>query len=228
MNSGMTLVELMISLTISSLLILSLYSMYSLFSVNYLDTRGSWYCMQSLRNSVIQIDADIRQCACLLPQDLKVACAKNSLFISGPSITSGYSGLELHAKAPPPYYSVVRTSSGKGITIDTVDIDGNDTPDYRADLGIISDSGPSVISHGYSMGNLTIPLTSPIVAKEGDRLVPSVHYELRGDGLYRNSQLLAEAIRAFDARVVGHEITIDLTASHNNEKKTLSCTYHIF
>jgi hypothetical protein len=184
--------------------------------------------MQSIRCSVIQIDADLKQCACLLPQDLKVACTKGSLFISGACITSGYSGLELHRKSPPPYFSVIRAVSGSGMTLDAVDIDGNGTPDYRAGLGVITDSGPSVISNGYSRGSLTVTLSKPLSAKAGMRVVPSVHYELRGDGLYRNSQLLAESIRAFEARVSGCEVVIDLTASHNNQEKRLSYAYRIF
>ncbi len=227
MDKGVSLVELMISLTISTIIILAVYSMYSLFSKGYLDSRDHWYCMQSLRNALIQIDSDLKQCAFLLPQDLKIAPREGSLFIAGAPVTSSYPGLNVHGKYPPPYYSVIQSSTDSGITLDTIDVDYNNTADYRADLGIITDSGPYVISHGYSEGNMLVSLTTPPTVKAGDRSVPSVHYELKKDGLYRNAQLLAEAITAFDSTVTGKTVTILLTARHNGEEKSTSYRYEL-
>jgi hypothetical protein len=227
MNRGISLVELLLSLAISTMVILGLCTMFALFTRGYRETREGWYCMQSLRSACAQIDADVKQCAFLLPQDLKVACSQGSLFIAGAPVTSGYSGISLHGKAVPPYFSVVQQSTGSSIGLDSVDIDEDSTPDYWADLGIITDSGPFVISHGYSRGNTFITLASPHRIIAGDRSVPSNHYELREDGLYRNSQLLAEAITAFNAQVADHELTVHLVASHNGEKKDISYTYHL-
>ncbi len=227
MDKGISLVELMISLTISTILILAVYSMYSLFTKGYLDSRDHWYCMQSLRNALIQIDSDLKQCAFLLPQDLKIASGKGSLFIAGAPVTSSYSGLNVHRKYPPPYFSIIQSSAAGTITLDSIDIDQDNTPDYWADLGIITDSGPYVISRGYSRGNAVIPLTAQPQVKAGDRSVPSVHYELKEDGLYRNAQLLAEAVTAFDAAITGKTVTILLTARHNGEEKRTSYRYEL-
>lgn len=227
MNKGVSLVELMISLTISTVLILAVYSMYSLYTKGYLDSRDNWYCMQSLRSSLVQLDSDLKQCAFLLPQDLKIASQKDSLFIAGAPVTSSYSGVSVHGKYPPPYFSIIQSSTAGSITLDTIDIDQDNTPDYRADLGIITDSGPYVISRGYSRGNAMVPLTLQPQVKAGDRSVPSVHYELKGDGLYRNAQLLAEAITGFDATITGKTVTILLTARHNGEEKRTSYRYEL-
>ncbi|HNY64354.1 MAG TPA: hypothetical protein PKM41_02880 [Deltaproteobacteria bacterium] len=227
MNRGVSLVELMLSLTIGTFLILVLFSMYALISKGYRESRDEWYCMQSLRSAIAQIDADLKQCALLLPQDLKVACADGSLFIAGAPVTSGYPGISLHSENSPPYYSVVQGSRGTTISLDSLDVDSQGSPDYWADLGIISDSGAYVISHGYSRGTSPIPLKSTPRVQAGDRTVPSNHYELKEDGLYRNAQLLAEAIREFDARVTGNTLTIRLLASHNGEKKDISLSYHL-
>jgi hypothetical protein len=113
--------------------------------------------MQSLRGAFIQIDADVKQCALLLPQDLKVAWSGGSLFIAGAPVTSAYSGIGLDGSTAPPYCSVVRSSTSRSVELDSVDIDGNSAPDYWADLGIITDSGPSVISHNYSRENTLVP-----------------------------------------------------------------------
>lgn len=227
MERGLSLVELLVSLTISTILILAIYSVYSLVTKGYIDSRDSWYCMQSLRSSLIQIDSDLKQCAYLLPQDLKVACKKNSLFISGAPVSSSYSGLSLHSKISPPYFSVIRSSDTRNIELDTIDIDQNNTPDYCANLGIITDSGPYVISNGFKQKSAVIPLTSHPNVKKGDRSVPSVHYELKNDGLYRNAQLLAEGVRAFDAKVNGKSLILELKACHNGEAKSLSYTYEL-
>lgn len=227
MNRGFSLVELLLSLTLSTMVILVLCTMYACFSKGYRETRDGWRCMQSLRSAFAQIDADVKQCALLLPQDLKVAWSGGALFIAGAPVTSGYSGVALQENAAPPYCSVVRECSGRVVELDSVDIDGNSTPDYWADLGIITDSGPCVISHGYSRGVTLISLASSPVIKAGDRAVPSNHYELKEDGLYRNSQLLAEDISAFDASIAGTRLTISLTAGHNDEKKDISYTYYL-
>jgi hypothetical protein len=227
MNRGMSLVELLLSLTISTVVILVLCSMYALISKGYRESREGWYCMQSLRSAIVQIDADLKQCAFLLPQDLKVACDRGSLFIAGAPVTSVYPGISLHPKAAPPYYSVVRSCRGNTIGLDSVDVDQEGSPDYWADLGIITDSGPYVITHGYSRGMSSIPLQCAPKIQAGDRSVPSNHYELKEDGLYRNAQLLAEAIHAFDAHVTGNVLSIHLQASHNGEKKDISLTYHL-
>lgn len=227
MNRGMSLVELLLSLTICTFVILVLGGMYALFSKGYREMRDSSYCMQSLRSACVQIDADVKQCALLLPQDLKVACAQNALFIAGAPSTSGYSGVSVRPGSAPPYYSIVRQSLGSSVSLDSVDIDGDSTPDYWADLGIITDSGPCVISHGYSRGSTSLSLAAPRRIQAGDRSVPSNHYELKDDGLYRNSQLLAEAITEFDAHAEGNELFIHLLACHNDERKELSLSYHL-
>ena len=227
MNRGMGLVELMLSLTIGTMVILVLCTMYALFSKSYGETKEAWHCMQSLRSAFVQIDSDVKQCSLLLPQDLKLAWDGGALFIAGATATSSYPGVSLGGDAPPPYYSIVRTCLGPTVGLDSVDIDGNGTPDYRADLGVITDSGPCVISHGYSRGNATLSMAFPHRIQPGDRMVPSNHYRLREDGLYRNAQLLAEAITAFDAHVAGNELTISLLARSNGTQKDLSCTYHL-
>lgn len=227
MNRGMSLVELMLSLTIGTMVILVVCTMYALFSKCYGETKEAWYCLQSLRSAFVQIDSDVKQCSFLLPQDLKLAWDGGTLFIAGAPATSAYSGVSLNGGAPPPYYSIVQTSLGPAVGLDSVDIDEDGTPDYRADLGVITDSGPCVISHGYSRGNATLSMASSHRIRPGDRSVPSNHYQLREDGLYRNAQLLAEAITAFDAHVAGNELTIHLLARHNGKQKDLTYTYRL-
>jgi hypothetical protein len=227
MNRGMSLVELLLSLSLSTIVILVLGTMFALFTQSYRETRDGWYCMQSLRSACAQIDADVKQCALLLPQDLKVVCSGHALFVAGAPVTSGYPGLSLQEKTAPPYYSVAQEGAGSSIGLDSVDINGDSTPDYWADLGIITDSGAYVISHTYSRGSISLSLTSPHRIRTGDRSVPSNHYELKEDGLYRNAQPLAEAITAFDTRMAGKKLTIHLLASHNDEKRDISYTYHL-
>jgi prepilin-type N-terminal cleavage/methylation domain-containing protein len=227
MKRGLTLVELLLSITIASILLLTLFSVYSLTSGMYRETRGSWYCMQSLRSAIIQLDADLKQCACLLPQDMKIACADNALFISGTPLTSSYSGITIHRKLPPPYFSTIRSLSGSIITLDAVDIDFDGAADYWADLGIITESGPCVISHGYSRGNTAIPLASVHLGNIGERAVPSIHYELKEDGLYRNNQLLAEAICSFETQMSGNDVILFLKACYHGEEKDISYTYRL-
>lgn len=228
MNRGISLVELLISLTISSTLILVLYGMYSFFMKDYILSRDSWYCMQSLRNAFIHIDADFKQRACLMPQDLSIAVKNGSLFISGIPVTSSHSGIKLSENAQPPYFSVIRSSSKEGVTLDRVDIDADGTDDYWEDLGVITDSGPYVISGRYSRGRLSIPLTPKPDVRQGDRIVPAVHYELKNDGLYRNAQLLAEAVIGFDVEVSGQNVNISLKAGHHGREKTISYTYSLY
>jgi hypothetical protein len=227
MNRGVSLLELLLSLFISTVIVLALYTMYALFSKSYRETRESWYCMQSLRSACAQIDADVRQCALLLPRDLMVACSRDSLFIAGSPVTSQYPGLTLHGKAAPPYFSVVKRAGGSFMELDTVDLNGDSAPDYWADLGVITDSGPGVISHDYSRGSPSLSLAVPLMVRAGDRSVPSNHYELRAGGLYRNSQLLAEAITAFNARFSGGELTVSLMAGHHGAKKDVTFTYRL-
>lgn len=227
MKRGLTLVELMLSITIASILILTLFSIYTLIAGTYRETRGGWYCMQSLRSSILQIDSDLKQCACLLPQDMRVVCRENALFISGIPVTSSHSGIGINSKTPPPYFSTVQSLSGNVVTLDTADIDFDGTADYWADLGIITESGAYVIAHGYSRGSTAVPLTSIPSVYIRERVVPSVHYELKAGGLYRNNQLLAEAVCHFEARLEGDDVIVFVKACYDGEEKSLSYTYCI-
>jgi prepilin-type N-terminal cleavage/methylation domain-containing protein len=227
MNKGLSLVELLISMSISSVLILILLSMNTLSAKNYSEVRDSWYCMQSIRNTLLILDMDLMRCACLMPQDLKIAQAEDELFIAGVPVTSSHSGLKPPQKLPPPLYSVALASNDRSILLDTIDIDADSTPDYWADLGIITDSGAFVLSHSYSRGNTLIPLTSDALTNVGDRIVPAIHYELRADGLYRNSQLIAEAISIFNSVIDGTTLTIQIQANHNGALKNASYTFSI-
>ena len=222
MNKGLSLVELLVSMTITSVLVLALFSMNLLCAGTYTDVRDSWYCMQSLRNALLLLDRDLTQCACLMPQDLKVALAGNQLFIAGIPVTSTHSGLSLSNKYAPPLYSVVRSTSDRSLVVDTIDIDADSVSDYWADLGIITDSGPYVIAHTYSRGNTMVPITTEAATSTGDRIVPAIHYELRSDGLYRNAQLIAEAIRGFDMTMEEDLLTIRLQAGYNHVQKQIS------
>ena len=47
MNRGMGLVELMLSLTLGTMVILVLCTMYALFSKSYGETKGAWHCSHS-------------------------------------------------------------------------------------------------------------------------------------------------------------------------------------
>ncbi len=222
MNKGLSLVEFLVSITISSVLILALVSMNILSARSYAGVTSTWYCLQSLRNTLVTLDTDLAQCGCLMPQDLKIAPAKDQLFIAGLPHTSSHPGLKVPGKYPPPLYSVVLSSNEHSLLLDTVDIDLDSVPDYWADLGIITDSGPSIVTHTYSRGNTLIPLTSGATASVGDRIVPAIHYELRSDGLYRNGQLMAEAIKAFDAVLSGNILTINLQAGYHGTLKDIS------
>lgn len=227
MERGLTLVELLLSITLASILILTLFSIHSLTASAYRDAMAGWYCMQSLRSAIIRLDADLKQCACLLPQDMRVACQGSALFIAGVPLTSSHSGIRVHASTPPPYYSIIRTLSGSSMTLDALDIDASGSYDYWADLGIITESGPCVISHGYSRGDAVITLKAPAPGSIGERAVPAIHYELRTDGLYRNGQLLAEAVCIFTPSLDGAEVSIVMEACYHENRERISHTYHL-
>jgi prepilin-type N-terminal cleavage/methylation domain-containing protein len=222
MNKGLSLVELLVSMTIASVLILMLFSMNLLCAGTYTDVRDNWYCMQSLRNALVLLERDLAQCACLMPQDLKIALAENQLFIAGIPVTSKHSGLSLPQKYAPPLFSVVRSTNDRSIVLDTIDIDADTVADYWADLGIITDSGPYVISHSYSRGNNLVEITAEAATSTGDRIVPAIHYALRSDGLYRNAQLIAEAVNGFDMTMEEDILTIRLQAGYNHVQKQIS------
>ncbi len=227
MERGLTLVELLLSIALASILILTLYSIHSLTASTYRDTMAGWYCMQSLRSAIVRLDADLKQCACLLPQDMRIACGENALFISGVPLTSSHSGIHVHASIAPPYFSTIRSLSGSSMTLDALDIDSNGSYDYWADLGIITERGPCVISHGYTRGDAVLTLKEPAPGNIGERAVPAVHYELRADGLYRNGQLLAEAVCAFAPHVDGSEVVIVMEACYHEYKKDIAYSYHL-
>ncbi len=227
MERGLTLVELMLSITLASILILTLYSIHSLTASTYRDTMAGWYCMQSLRSAIVRLDADLKQCACLLPQDMRIACGEKALFISGVPVTSSHSGIHVHASIPPPYFSIILSLSGNSITLDDIDIDSSGSYDYWADLGIITESGPCVISRGYARGDPVLTLKEPPPGNLGERAVPAVHYELRADGLYRNGQLLAEAVCTFAPHVDGTEVVVVMEACYHEYRKGISYSYHL-
>ncbi|MBN2298403.1 MAG: prepilin-type N-terminal cleavage/methylation domain-containing protein [Deltaproteobacteria bacterium] len=225
MNKGLSLVELLLSMTIASILVLALLSMNTLGAKTYREARDSWYCMQSLRNAVVLLDTDLMQCGYLLPQDLRIIPGHDQLFIAGTAITSSHNGLRLPKTLPPPLFSVVRAANDYSIVLDTIDIDNSTSPDYWADIGIISDSGGFVISHTYSRGNTLIPLTGKAAVTVGQRVVPAIHYELKSDGLYRNNQLIAEAIQVFDTTKDGNAVRISIQAGYNGISKEISYLY---
>ncbi|MBN1635966.1 MAG: prepilin-type N-terminal cleavage/methylation domain-containing protein [Deltaproteobacteria bacterium] len=227
MNKGLSLIELMLSLSIASVLIFSVYTFTSVSAQVYSNKRQDWYCMQSIRNTIVNLDRDLAQCAYLLPQDMKIALGKNQLFIAGLPVTTKHAGLCLQKNNVPPFYSITQVASAKKIVVDTVDIDQNGVPDFWADLGIISDNGPAVISHNYSRGQASIPLRSTSALCAGDRVVPAIVYELKTGGLYRNSQLLAEAITSFDARIENDFLFIQIQAGYNGTQKEFCYPYAI-
>ncbi|HPW68308.1 MAG: type II secretion system protein [Desulfomonilia bacterium] len=227
MERGLTLVELLLSITLASILSLTLYSLYSLTASAYREAMAGWYCMQSLRSAIVQLDSDLKQCACLLPQDLKVACQESALFIAGVPLTSSHSGIRVHASIPPPYFSTIRSLSGSSMILDVLDIDASGSYDYWADLGVITESGPCVISHGYSRGDAVLTLKTPAPGSTGERTVPAIHYELKADGLYRNGQLLAEALCTFAPHLDGAEVAIVMEACYHENRERISYTYHL-
>ncbi len=225
MNTGLSLVEFLLSMTIASILVLALLTINSLGAKTCLEARDSWYCMQSLRNTIMQLDTDLMQCGYLLPPDLRIVPGSDRLFIAGTAVTQAHSGLILPKKSPPPFFSVVRSVNDYSIILDTVDIDGSTSPDFWAGMGIISESGGFAIAQTYSRGSISIPLTGRAALSPGQRVVPAIHYELRTDGLYRNSQLIAEAIRAFDTAEDGNAVKISLEAGYHEISKKITYLY---
>ena len=222
MDRGMSLVELIIALACSSILALALYHVYRVSAVSHGQMRQAWHCMQSLRRAATQLNADLVQRACLLPRDLGVRVEGSHLYIAGIPTTSQHPGICVSTSAPPPYYSLVASSSGWDIVLDTTDIDGDTRPDYWADLGMITDSSACTIGHGYIRGTPVIPVAAGLAPKPGDRAVPAIHYELKDDGLYRNNQLLAEAVVEFNPRIANHEIIIQMRSRYHETDKVIS------
>jgi hypothetical protein len=224
MEKGMGLVELLIALASSSILFLALYQFYQVSAVTHQEMRESWYCMQSLRQASIQLNADLVQCALLLPQDLKIAVQGSELFIAGVPVTSENPGISISLTNPTPYYALINSAIQGGAILDTVDIDNDGRADFWAGLGILSENGPCVIGPKYSrgLGNKSIPLTCAIMPVQGNRAVPAIHYELKGDGLYRNNQLLAEAVFLFQPTISGNDLTIHMRSRYHGTEKELS------
>jgi hypothetical protein len=182
--------------------------------------------MQSLRAVAHQIDKDVTQCGYLLPGDLKVYCKSGSVFIAGLPAVSDHSGLQVGESLAPPYYGVVTSKYGDSIITDTLDIDEDGKTDFKANYGIISDSGAFQIMSHYSREHELIPLNdgSPAI---GDRVVPAVVYQVSEDGLYRNAQLLAENIEKFSAALTGDDLKIFIKASRNGIAREISYNYTI-
>ena len=222
MDRGMSLVELIVSLACSSMLVLALYHVHQVSAVSHRDMRDAWRCMQSLRHATLQLNSDLTQRACLLPRDLGVRVEGSHLYIAGIPVTSQHPGISVSTYAPPPYYSLVMSSSARGIVLDTIDIDSDTRPDFWADLGMITDSAPCIIGHGYVRGTSSIPVITARMPVPGDRAVPAVHYELKDDGLYRNNQLLAEAVVLFAPRISGRGITIQMRSKYHETVKDIS------
>jgi hypothetical protein len=225
MDKGLSLVELLVALTCSSLLILALYQSYQLSAATHDQMRSTWYCMQSLRQAAVHLSADLQQCACLLPQDLKLAVEDGRLYIAGVPRTSDHPGISPSRTAPPPYYALVVSRTGSRIELDTVDIDGDARADFWADLGLIADSGPLIAGHAYSRGSISIPLLCRRQPSPGDRVVPAVWYELKEDGLHRNGQLLAEAVVGFHPSIAGNRLTVFLRSRYHGMEKGLTVSY---
>jgi prepilin-type N-terminal cleavage/methylation domain-containing protein len=227
MEKGLSLVELLIAMAAASILVLILYHTELLSVKTHSEMRDEWYCMQSLRSTALQLNEDLMQAACLLPQDLKIAVSGKELFIAGLPVTSLHRGLRPSSTTPPPYYSLIVSSSADGLVLDAVDIDSDGTADFWADLGMITDSGPCLISHRYSRGACSVPVNTSCTITPGSRAVPAVHYALKADGLYRNNQLLAEAIVSFEPQLSSPELTINLRARYHDKEKELSVPYTI-
>jgi hypothetical protein len=68
--------------------------------------------------------------------------------------------------------------------------------------------------------------TSPFAAI-GDRVIPAIHYDIRGDGLYRNGQLLAEGIDVFHASVEGVTLTVYLRVTSHGTTREIHYAYPI-
>jgi type II secretory pathway component PulJ len=227
MEKGVGLVELLIALACSSILFLALYRFYQFSTVTHQEMREAWYCMQSLRQASLRLNADLVQCSYLLPQDLKIAVQGGGLFIAGVPVTSENPGISISPPTPVPYYALINSAVQGGAILDTVDIDNDSHADFWAGLGILTESGPCVIGRTYSRGNTKVPLTCAIMPVQGNRAIPAIHYELRGDGLYRNNELLAEAIVLFQPIISGNDLTISMRSRYNGTEKELSLSYRI-
>lgn len=227
MAKGMSLVELVIALACSSMLVLALYHMYQVSASSHHEMRDAWYCMQSLRHAAIQLNIDLTQRACLLPRDLAVRTEGSHLYVAGIPVTSQHPGITVSTHVPPPYYALVTASGAHHFVLDTVDIDNDTRPDFWADIGMITDSGPLTISHGYNRGNTLVIVSAGLSPIQGDRVVPAIHYELKKDGLYRNNQLLAEAVALFEPRISGHELTIQMRSRYHGSVKDISLSYPV-
>lgn len=227
MDKGVSLVELVVALACSSVLVLALYHVHRVSASSHHEMRDAWHCMQSIRQATLQLNSDMTQAACLLPQDMGIRVEGSDLYIAGIPVTSQHPGIALSTRMPPPYYAVVLSSGAFGFTLDTTDIDGDARDDFWADLGVITDRGPCTISHGYTRGNVTLSISAGLAPLPGDRVVPAVHYGLEADGLYRNGQLLAEAVVLFDPAVSGRELTIRMRSRYHGSTKDILLSYPV-
>lgn len=218
-EKGMSLVELMVALACASLVTIGLYHLYLVSSTFYKAARDTWSCMQSLRAASLELHTDLAQAACLMPRSLAFRVTSNGLFIAGIPVTSQHPGIQVHPVKAPPYYAVIAETGGAALTLDTVDIDSDGRPDFWAFLGVITDTSAGVVSGSYRRGSLRVPIGHPADVRAGERIVPAVHYELKPDGLYRNSQLLAEAITRFEPRTLGGDLSIFLEAASHEVSK---------
>ncbi len=159
MNKGLSLVELLVAMACSGVLMLAIYHVHLVSTASSASVKGEWYCMQSLRQASLRLSMDLTQCACLMPQDLKVLVDGSRLYIAGIPVTSSHPGIRVSGGSPPPYYSLVLSSSVRSVVLDTVDIDGDMRPDYWAGLGMISDASACTIGQAYQRGRTTIPVT---------------------------------------------------------------------
>jgi len=226
MSKGMTLIEFIIVLLLGSLILLSVSSLYIAMAWAYGSQRSDWICMQSLRTAMHILDRDIEECAYLLPRDLKVVFSGDKLFVAGLTATNDNKGLSINSSYAPPYYSTVSSVNKDSIVLDTLDIDTDGKPDYIAGQGIISDSGAYEIMNNYSRGNTPIPLKGG-TPKAGDRTVPAVLYQVTGEGLYRNNQLISENITGLSVEHSGSEIKIIMRARSNETAKEISFNYSL-
>lgn len=227
MGKGFSLVEILMALACSSILFLMLYQFYHVTSVTHSAMRADWYCMQSLRQASIQLNADMTQCAYLLPQDLKVATEERRFFIAGAPITSGNPGLCITRMNPPPYCALINSSSPSWVVLDTVDIDNDGHADFWAGLGMLTDDGPCLIRQTYSRGDTSIPVRCGRMPSSGARAVPAICYELKTDGLYRNNELLAEAVVFFSPEISGNDVKIDMRSRYHGNEKELTLSYYV-
>lgn len=218
---------MLVALACSSILFLTLYQFYRVAAVTHSEMRQEWYCMQSLRQASMQLNADIVQCSYLLPQDLKIATDGGRLFIAGVPVTSKNPGLQLSSSNPAPYYALISSSSAADAMLDTVDIDCDGHADFWAGLGVITDNGPCLIDHSYSRGDPRISMACMNKTTRGSRAIPAICYELKDDGLYRNNELIAEAVVFFLPKISGKDLTIEMRSYYHGTQKELSISHHM-